>query len=352
MDINALKKLKGPSLVHSNDSKKLTINKKDGEMCVWDKYKDEAIYWKDTDRNGKYDTKVVVLGKHKPTIYKLNEKQNNINKIQVREWNQIDKEFKQDYTEKSKRYKKFGILIDGEISGFEQSEITGDCWLLSGLHAMSLTLGGQRCIKNAISQDNKGNVKVHLKGVNESYTFSPDQIFKANAQNAVGDDDVAAIEMAIAKHRLNLIKSGKGTNDYSPNEPHLDKRIGAGNLKAPLDGGSADEIFFLLSGEKSKYYSSKRNINSFFQRLFSNGFLSDIDGCLSQMQNKNGKYAGVVSFKENKGKMFKNHGYSIKYVDKENVTLVNPWNTGDSFKLKRKNFIENFDQLVVSDLSE
>lgn len=349
MDFDALKKLKSSSITFSTDSKTLTINNDNGEMTIWDKYKDETTYYQDLDNNGKYDTKVVVSGQTKPSIFKLDEKQNNILQVQKQTWEQFNKESEQERLDAINRYKKFGIDINGKIDDFKQctAENVGDCWLLAGLEKLSLPIAGQRVIKKAISQDEKGNVTVYLNGVNESYTFSPEEIIKAKGRLSTGDDDIRAIEMAVEQHRLKLIRSGKGVKTGTPSEPCLDKRIGNGSLEHPLNGGNGDEIVFLLTGKKSEYYSS-----SILKRLFDNKYSSDISNLLSKIQNNTGKYTASVSFKQHKGEMVTNHAYSIMMVDKDYVIIVNPWDSSKEIKIKRKDFIDNYEEITFSGISE
>lgn len=349
MDFDALKKLKSDSITFSADNKILTINNKNEEMTIWDKYKDETTYWQDLDKNGKYDTKVIVLAKNKPTIFKLDESKNNALQIQKQEWEQLGREVQQEYLNADKKYKEFGIYINKKIDDFKQNTAgkAGDCWLLSGLHALSLSVAGQRAIKQAISQDDKGNIKVYLKGINESYTFSPEEIIKAEERLSTGDDDVRAIEMAVEQHRLKVIKSGKGVKICAPSEPNLDKRIGDDSLEQPLYGGGPDEIIFLLTGQTSKYYSS-----SFLNRLFYKGFSSDVDACLSQIQNNPDKYACCVDFKSNKGDIRNNHIYSVLTVDKDYVTVVNPWDSSKNINIKKEDFIKNYSQITFCDILE
>lgn len=347
MDFNKIKKVKSDSITFSTDSKILTINGENEEMTIWDKYKDETICWQDLDNNGKYDTKVIVSEKKQPRIFKLDEKQNSVLQIQKQMRQKLDKESKQEYLDEKSRYKKFGIDINGKIDSFEQGDEAADCWLLAGLKGFSLSVSGQRTIKKAISQDAKGNVTVYLKGAKESYTFSPEEIIKAEKRLSKGDDDVRVIEMAIEQHRLKLIKGGNGVKIGTPSKPDLDKRIGSGSLEIPLDYGNSDEINFLLTGKKSKYYHS-----SWLTRLFDKGFSSDVKGCLSKIQNNQGKYVATTTFKTDKGRMTTEHEYTIAMVDNDYVMIVNPWDSLKYIKIKKEDFIDNYSQITLSDISK
>lgn len=253
--------------------------------------------------------------------------------------------------------KNSAVQINGKIDGFKQNRTrTGDCWLLAGLISMSETSDGANIIKDAISQDKEsGNVTVKLKGVNESYTFTPAEIIEAKNRLSVGDDDVRVIELAVEKHREKILKTRTHAKSENLNR-HLSTRIGAGTKENPLNGGKSAELYFLLSGKKSTFY---RPVNVPFivkpllyllcPYLFA--YKSNTNACLSKMQKKPNKYATTVKFCQDKNLMLSDHEYSLKKADSDSVTIINTWDSSEELKINRKEFNDNIMMMESCDMS-
>jgi len=224
------------------------------------------------------------------------------------------------------------VRINGKIEDFEQGN-TNDCWALTGIRALANTKKGAEIIKNSISQTKNGNVTVKLKGVNETYTFTPAQIKESEGRLSTGDDDVRVIEMAMEQHRLNIFKRGfyVGIGDING------ERAGVQN---PLESGCPSEAIFLLTGKDSEYYSS------------SGCFFADALISLSKIRKNPDKYAGTTSFKEEKDLVTNDHAYSIKSVDTESVTVVNPWDSSKGVKIYNNKFLENYYGVCIFDAEQ
>ena len=235
--------------------------------------------------------------------------------------------------------------IDGEIGDFSQQN-EGDCWLLAGIKATANTKDGAEIIKKDITKYENGNVKVYLKGVNETYTFTQKEINNPIQANGLslsrGDADVRAIEMAVAKHRYNLIKSGTYTKSGDPRTS-----IGGGTLNDPLAGGyNAREAGFLITGKMPEEIKnediSDKVCNAFNHKCKGE---ADVDDYLDKISENPHKYSGVVSFGNNISKkgIRANHFYSIKSVSKDGKTVImnNPWNTYKNLTLTRQEFLDS-----------
>lgn len=332
------------------------IAQKNDEMKVFDQNASTCSIWKDKDKNGKYDTKVITSISEDKVIatIALDESKNDIQTMQQITLEKLKKE--------NRMYNTYKIGIDGQIGNFEQNyKVKGvnDCWLLAGLKSMSMTNDGAKIIQDSISQDeNTGNVTVKLNGVKESYTFTPKEILDAKNHLSKGDDDAVVVEMAVEKHRQKVIAKGTFDRDYEVFNENLDNRAGDGTKDFPINGGSGNELFFLLSGKKSKYYLS--NSQNLIPKLSDSGLkqriefslMDNIKDILSLFQNGQDQFAGTVSFKSKNGYMRPEHTYSIKSVDDAYVTLIDPNNTKENIQISRKDFESNVYYIRACDMSQ
>ena len=233
--------------------------------------------------------------------------------------------------------------IDGVIDDTKQKQI-GDCWVLSGVNSMRETETGTKIIKDSITQNKDGSVTVQLKGVGKEYTFSAGEVFLAEYPTsdmtyAQGDKDMNLIEMAVGKYREEKLESG----DYSRNDRDLTKTIGSKATKTdPLNGGQLDEAIYYLTGVKSNFYTEEKDIKKAIKNIAA---------------NPNKEYATQVSFIEEEkdvtgGKIVTNHAYSVVKADKENVYVVNPWDSSKVIKYPRDKFETNIKRLSQADLSK
>lgn len=283
----------------------------DNIMSIKNDKNNTQTIWCDKDRNGSYDTMLLIDKFGKRTVKKLEESKNNVIKIQSKELTAFSKD--------ANEYYKSQIDIDGKIGNFAQGKV-GDCWLLSGLK--SLYNIDSKLISKAISRDSKGNVIVFFKGNNSKYTITPKEIYYADNRLSSGDDDVSAIELATEKYRKNLAEKNK-------NIPYLKKTIKI-NPNNPLDSGTGIEAGFLLTG-KDAIIVDKNEKAKFLEKLRTNPK----------------EFANVVDFKNTKNKIVKKHSYTITAVDKNNVTLINPWDTEKEITISRKDFISNSNEFII-----
>jgi len=318
---NSIKKEQPTKFLFNND-RSLTIYS--DHMSLLDNKTNEFRTFWDRDHNGAYEEENIITGKNKCAKYKIEESKYDVKKFQQEQISALNLN--------DKDYSKSKAKINGKIESFAQGN-TGDCWALTGLKALSGTKEGAKEIKNAISQDENGNVTVNLKRTNEKYTFSPEEINKAQGKKAFGDPDVIAFELALEKHREKLLKDP----NFKEGNKNIEQSVGSGTLEEPLDGGYPSEVFALLTDKKNvlkllnpKTYSKpSKEADTIINNLM---YLKEIN------PNRN---AVAVSFIKKEGPVITHHAYSVEKVDKEYVTLSNPHNSLKGIKIKRKDFVKN-----------
>lgn len=109
---------------------------------------------------------------------------------------------------------------NGVLENSKQGKI-GDCWLLSQLNSLKGTDFGKQAIKEAIGKNSDGSYTVNLKGVNESYTFSPEEIQAAidTGKYSTGDLDYLLLELAFEKHY------DKAYDELSENDKSIQNKV-------------------------------------------------------------------------------------------------------------------------------
>lgn len=346
-----ISKLRTWSIFLGKDNKahhRIYATSPDGTVQVDDDEAKTCTIWEDKDKNGKYDTRTIWAlddsqqRKKAIKIEKLDEKQNDISSVQAKILAEMQNEESAYYRSKLK--------IDGKIDKFSQSkDVTGDCWLLAGLEALSGTKNGAKIIKDSIAQDKDGNVTVTLKGVGEKYTFTPKEISDAASRLSTGDDDVRVIEMAVEQHRL---KTNKLTKDKIIIQSEglnrsLSNRL-CGNSKISLDGGTQDETFFLLTGEKSAAF--KKSLLPLLKKF--QGYSTNPQEFLTMKQNQPYRYAMVITFGKNEGEKYTKHGYTLKSVDNASVTIINPWDSSKEIKMDKKDFMDSCNGIYSCDMGQ
>lgn len=237
---------------------------------------------------------------------------------------------------------------DGKIGNTKQQNI-GDCWVLAGVNALNFSEKGQQLIKDAITHNDDGSVTVKLVGGGKEYTFSAEEIAlnqyeDGSKKYSTGDTDMNLIEMAIGKYRKENYENEEATIIGLDRAHH--KPLGATN-ENPLETGMVDEAVYLLTGTNAEYWIDPRIINA--------------DKCaeklLDKFKDNPEDYAGTCSFKKDDtsitdGKIVDSHVYSIKSIDDENVYIVNPWDSSKTITYPRDKFVDNLNELSLTDLEE
>lgn len=231
---------------------------------------------------------------------------------------------------------------DGVIDDTKQQDETGDCWLLSGVNALRTTEKGQKIIKDSIKQNDDGSVTVCLKGVNKSYTYTPEDIGTyIHTYSSTGDNDMDIIEMAIAEFRSEKIELGT----FKINSRNFELTLSdSATLEKPLDGGFIDEAIYYLTGINAKYAVSTAD-NEVKKELLKEYIEAD-----------KSNIAATISFTENDESIDPDittgHAYSIVGADEENVYVVNPWDSGKTIAYPIDKISENISRISLTYLNE
>ena len=232
---------------------------------------------------------------------------------------------------------------DGIIGDFSQGSL-GDCGLLATFISIANSEKSSEIFKNAIFKTNNG-YGVYFKGLNKAYEISQDELNSAlKGGYALGlrgdenpDSDVILMELAFEKAcdensspRMKFKKFFKG--DY-----YKDKKS--------IESEDISHFMKLLTGEKSSYKINWLNLglgnNRLLNKLQNKDFLACANFSTSSkdkvIQTQDGPYTistpGV------------GHAYSIKSVDDENVTLVNPHYPDKDIVISRKDFSKNVNEI-------
>ena len=233
---------------------------------------------------------------------------------------------------------------DGVVEDSRQQNV-GDCWLLATVNALRETPQGAKIIKDSIHQNNDGSITVTLKGVNRSYTYSPERIAAREYNDAgkvysAGDIDMKLIELAVNDYRKELI----ATKDREYIDKNLSDRA---TMADPLRAGGFSEPVKYLTGLEVK---SVARIENKSYNLSLKGRYPD-------------KYAITVTFKNedpslgrekssNSPLITNGHMYNVSRVTNDTVYVVNPWDSSKEIAYPKDKFLDNSSVVATADLSE
>ena len=242
------------------------------------------------------------------------------------------------------------ITSNGELDECVEQGDVGDCWLLSQLNALKNTDFGKKAIKEAIQKNNNGSYTVTLKGVNESYTFSSDEIQTLIDSGAYskGDLDAKLLEMAIEKHYdAALKKEGKQQDGV--------RSIEGGNAGYDIledvtynikFGSSEDKNIQHLFGIRTESFGVSKELNPKTYKnvidVIAHNDLNKISIVLSSAYNLE---TGQLLDEGNK---IPSHEYCLESVECDNdgnitkVYVTNPWQSCKRICLD----IEDFNRMV------
>ena len=231
----------------------------------------------------------------------------------------------------------FGANPDNSVDmaiGYSEQGEKGDCWLLSTLNSLSSTEAGQKIIKDAITKNSDGSYTIEFKGVNTKITITKEELeaAKQSGKYATGDDDVTLFELGFESI---IDKIQKGEISIPGN--HSGLSIKQGDTTAALSGGNLEDAIFLLTGN-----DVKSEFKSFGEST------AEFDKILSTLKDNPDKYAAIIGFsggdsgftlKDINGNVVCSleagtaHAFSIKSVDEDGVTIVNPWDSSKEYKI-------------------
>ena len=209
--------------------------------------------------------------------------------------------------------------INGIIENSEQNLI-GDCWLLSGLNALSNTSFGSEIIKNAITDNNDGTYSIHFKVPNTSFTITEEEIIEAKSRNiySKGDADMLIMELAFEK----IFKSQNTCLNY----PSLVRDILNSNKDTeenPLDSGCFGYVTYLLTGEKTDSISTRQLAK--FNPKETPTYLSCPSG--TSIKDIEGNEIILCDGYDS------SHAWSVKSIEEGIATIINPHDSSKEVKV-------------------
>lgn len=240
--------------------------------------------------------------------------------------------------------------FDGVVGYSYQSEITGDCWLLTGVNALSTTSWGRKAIKKAIKPDGYGGVSVTFKGSiikQKEFHISAEEIQNASLSGfyTTGDPDMLAIELAAEKLYDKAIAQGKVYHDdYYDNILGHKTSINGCPMKLP----SYEEygIEKLLTGAtpihgydavQDKHYDTR-----LFKEIADNKDDYAVQVCFE-------KWKDLFGQREENEPIHGNHAYLIKSINYGvDVTLVDPYKTNENIVIPFDYFLEEISLLTIT----
>lgn len=213
--------------------------------------------------------------------------------------------------------------LNGKIDkDFEQGSV-GDCYLLAVIKSLSLNPETLKELNDCINIDSNGNARVTLKGVGKTYTITKEELSDSNY--SFGDDDVRAIEIAVEKY-LKQYGDPFDKSDFT------------------LDSGYEKSAYFLLTGKHAFEHIGQINDRT-IDNLMQKGTLACVS--IQAPDNKSGEIKLRSSSNDEELILDTYHSYTVAGADKDNVYLINPWDTSTPITLTREEFKKHFNYITL-----
>lgn len=235
--------------------------------------------------------------------------------------------------------------INSEIEASSQGKI-GDCWLLTGLNSLSYTENGKQIIKNSITNNNDGTYTVYFKGISDTCSCQiPDEKLESARKSELyssGDSDVLLVEIATETVLTKLQEGELTLPDDAPPLLYDEK----GN---PLNGGYPSDMVYLLTGQSMEYKNIFNNDGSYIEGEELESFYNDLESFYTKFEQNPDSSCGCLHIKKNGEQVVvqdvngndtvlsdkENHSLSIKSVNENTITFVNPWDSSKEVTVEK-----------------
>ena len=248
--------------------------------------------------------------------------------------------------DKSGKLKELYIEDFDNAVGFSKQGNINDCWLLSGLNSLSYNEKGNQIISDSIIDNGDDSYTVMFNGIGEGVTITSEELeaaFKSNKYSK-GDKDVLLLELGF---EAIIKKAQKGQIDIPGFHNALSITQTQKGGKSSLDWGNLEDVVFLLTGNDAEtimkdgpfvYDSCVNQILDEFEenpedRIVQVGFVGSKDTQGTEIMDIYGQ--PIFTLPKSGG-----HAFSVKKVDGDNVTIVNPWDSSKEYIVDRSYFWE------------
>lgn len=218
--------------------------------------------------------------------------------------------------------KKEDNVDDGGTINPSKQGLNGDCWLLSGINALSYSKTGQNLIKQAIKKNNDGSYDIYLKGIERNYHISEEKIkqLENNPFYSKGDIKILLFEIAIEELRNDLYKNKTDENINIPDYAKYTNRDFF--CVKRTSGGFAAQVFYLLS-KKPVFFAETADQINLYIGLFKK-YCGESAMAIAFYEENDPETFPIKDKNNNKVKIYTNHEYAVKDINYDNITIVNP----------------------------
>lgn len=256
-------------------------------------------------------------------------------------WNESASDFEK-YDPEAKKKAFLASKADGKLGDFEQGK-RGDCWLIASLKALDVSHSEKL---DFLKADENGNITVNMKGVNKKYTFTNAQINEMikSGKYSNGDKDAIAIEAAFENYRNEI----KENEQISSNRDSL-RFLGIHSDYDVLGNGRPKLAIEILTGKGVSTITKSNDPNVVVKNNVAIMKKMNEETLKPYLDNKNYSLVAVLedSDKNRKGEA---HAFVIKGYDKENVYLINPYDTSKVETMKKEEFYKKLNEFAYTDL--
>lgn len=212
------------------------------------------------------------------------------------------------------------------FSGQIKQGRTGDCWLLAGLNSIIAKPEMRKRLEKLVTFDSKsGDYIVNLKGIKKTYRITQTDLKEYTALST-GSEKVNAVEIAMDKLIRDESYEGRENLFFIDDNFEFINNV-------TIDGNFSSFLWECLFG-----------INSQNRRIHVDPKDEDFNNP-NRVYEMHLKAADKISInglakseKEDNYSIISRHAYSIIGSDKNNIYLLNPWDSTDKITITRENF--------------